>query len=266
MARSAARRCAADIPNVSHSSAVAWPTAHARHQPAIRSNRASRSVREQLRIADLVNAAVLWDDGGTHAQRARPTGPPRRHRRPRCVPHPTAPAPTRSPCPWTSARRRRGNCRRDHRPSVAIEGARPGRVSGQLDTRRRSRPSSLPRTRRRSLADHWSRHLCLGGDDEPRPLLDFTSSWPGDHPAYPVNTTKWPGIGDHRVTGSDQPVPTQRRPDEPRPRRRGAAARRSGKDRWPSLLDWPAHENPAGSTRSGAQSGRTRGRAPPRAG
>ena len=43
MARRAASFWAADMPSSSHSSWLAWPTAHATHQPAMRSNSASRS-------------------------------------------------------------------------------------------------------------------------------------------------------------------------------------------------------------------------------
>jgi hypothetical protein len=43
MARLAASFWAADIPSSSHSSWLAWPTAHVTHQSAMRSNMASRS-------------------------------------------------------------------------------------------------------------------------------------------------------------------------------------------------------------------------------
>ena len=43
MARRAASRWASDIPSSSHSSWLAWPTAHATHHAAMRSNSASRS-------------------------------------------------------------------------------------------------------------------------------------------------------------------------------------------------------------------------------
>src|SRR3546814_1809459 len=105
-ARWAARRCASDMPSSSHSSGLAWPTPHATHQSATRSNIASRSCSRSI-----FESRILL------TRRSRGTTAAPRVRGPAQAPRPTSSMPTTTS--WPSAQRRRSTSRDGGWPLIA---------------------------------------------------------------------------------------------------------------------------------------------------
>ena len=139
MARRAASRCASDMPSSSHSRWLAWPTAHATHQPAIRSNRASRSAE-----LSCLESRILYTRRSAGSTAAPSVSGPAQE------PRPTSSIPTTTWCPCSPQRpldRQPGRRALQRRSELRDD----GRGHGRPTLSRGSGPADRPPAHRHAL-------------------------------------------------------------------------------------------------------------------